>query len=114
MTSVPQKILNLPLEQRALLALKAAVKKAIAERTREGLPVYVWSDGNVVDLSANKSHTSSRRPSKRAKQPQKAQAKAQPALSRMRKQAARRGLARRSHAAINSEIRAVRSKRKSA
>jgi PHD/YefM family antitoxin component YafN of YafNO toxin-antitoxin module len=42
------------------------------------------------------------------------QAKAQLALSRMRKEAARRGLERSSHSVIDAEIRAVRSKRKSA
>ena len=42
------------------------------------------------------------------------QAKAQLALSRMRKQAARRGLSRTSPSAVDSEVRAVRSKRKSA
>lgn len=42
------------------------------------------------------------------------QAKAQLALSRMRKHAARRGLERTSLAALNAEVRAVRSKRKSA
>ncbi len=41
------------------------------------------------------------------------QAKAQLALSRLRKQAARRGLERSSLAAVNAQIRAVRSKRKS-
>ena len=41
------------------------------------------------------------------------QAKAQRVLSRMRRQAARRGLDRLSAAAIDAEIRAVRSKRKS-
>lgn len=40
------------------------------------------------------------------------QAKAQLALSRLRKQAARRGAARMSASAINAEIRAVRSQRK--
>lgn len=42
------------------------------------------------------------------------QAKAQLALSRMRRQAARRGLDRLSPSAIDAEIRAVRSRRKSA
>ena len=42
------------------------------------------------------------------------QAKAQRALSRMRRQAARRGLDRLSSRTINAEIRAVRSKRKPA
>jgi len=52
MKRVPQRVQELPLEKRALLALRAAVKKAIAERSREGLPVYVWSGGHVVDLSS--------------------------------------------------------------
>jgi len=42
------------------------------------------------------------------------QAKAQLALSRLRKQAARRGTDRMSASAIDAEIRAVRSRRKSA
>lgn len=52
MSSIPPKVLDLPLEQRALMALKGAVKKAIAERRRLGLPVYVWSHGRVVDISS--------------------------------------------------------------
>jgi hypothetical protein len=58
MSSVPRNVLDLPLEQRALMALKEAVKKAIAERRRLGLPVYVWSDGRVVDISSGRKATS--------------------------------------------------------
>jgi hypothetical protein len=65
MSSVPQKVLDLPLEERALLALRAAVKKAIAEHAREGLPVYVWSGGRVVKLPAEKLRAHSRPSSKR-------------------------------------------------
>jgi hypothetical protein len=65
MSNVPQNVLELPLEERALLALKAAVKKAIAEHAREGLPVYVWSGGRVVELPAGKLRAHSRLPSKR-------------------------------------------------
>jgi len=65
MGRIPQNVLDLPLEERALLALRAAVKEAIAERLREGLPVYVWSDGRVVDLSARKMRAHSRPPSNR-------------------------------------------------
>jgi len=61
MKTVPQRVQELPLEKRALLALKAAVKKAIAERTREGLPVYVWSGGHVVDLSSHIPRVQTRR-----------------------------------------------------
>lgn len=49
------------LQEQALIALKSAVKKAIAERTREGLPVYVWKDGKVVDLNARKRRPRSKR-----------------------------------------------------
>jgi len=34
------------------MALKAAVKKVMEEHAREGLPVYVWQDGKVVEISA--------------------------------------------------------------
>jgi len=61
MKRVPERVQELPLEKRALLALKAAVKKAIAERTREGLPVYVWSGGHVVDLSSHTARVHARR-----------------------------------------------------
>jgi len=64
--------MDLPLERRALLALRAAVKKAIAERAREGLPVYVWSDGRVVELATRKIRARSRRASKRATRARKA------------------------------------------
>ena len=61
MKTVPQRVVELPLEKRALLALKAAVKKAIAERTGEGLPVYVWSGGRVVDLLSHMRRVHARR-----------------------------------------------------
>ncbi len=63
--ALPARIRALPLEERALLALRVAVKKAIAERLREGLPVYVWKDGRVVDLSATKRKRGRRRRSSR-------------------------------------------------
>jgi hypothetical protein len=43
-------VLDLPLELRAEMALKAAVKKVIDEHARKGLPIYVWRDGKVVEL----------------------------------------------------------------
>ena len=51
LNSLPRNVAMLPLEKRALLALKVAVKRAIAERTEAGLPVYVWSKRGVVELS---------------------------------------------------------------
>lgn len=50
MSKVPQNVLDLPMEERALLALKEAVKDAIEENWRRGVPVYVWKDGDVVEL----------------------------------------------------------------
>ncbi len=50
--SKPSKtVLRLPLEKRAEIAFKMAVAKAIDEHARLGLPVYVWRDGGVVELS---------------------------------------------------------------
>jgi hypothetical protein len=71
----PSSVLKLPLEERAAMAFKAAVKKAIAERMREGLPVYVSSNGKVIDLAAktNGANTSRRasRPAVRRRRPRK-------------------------------------------
>jgi len=44
-------IQNLPMHERAFLALKAAVRKALEEHARAGRSVYVWEDGRVVELS---------------------------------------------------------------
>jgi len=39
------------------MALKAAVEKVMEEHAREGLPVYIWRDGNVVEISAEELRT---------------------------------------------------------
>ena len=44
-------ILELPLAERAEMALKAAVDRVIQERARQGLPIFVWRDGKVVEMS---------------------------------------------------------------
>jgi hypothetical protein len=60
--SKPSKdVLRLPIEQRAEIAFKVAVAKAIDEHTRLGLPVYIWRNNSVVKLSPNKTRNSSRR-----------------------------------------------------
>ncbi len=51
MTKPPANVLELPLEQRAEMALKAAVEKLIVEHARRGLPIYIWRDGKVVEVS---------------------------------------------------------------
>ena len=51
MTKPPENVLELPLEQRAEMALKAAVEKVIVEHARQGLPIYIWREGKVVEMS---------------------------------------------------------------
>jgi hypothetical protein len=53
-------ILDLPLEERALMGLKAAVEKVIEEHAREGLPLYIWRDGKVVAVPAEELRKRSR------------------------------------------------------
>jgi|HubBroStandDraft_6_1064221.scaffolds.fasta_scaffold61117_2 hypothetical protein len=48
MISPPVNILDLPLEERALMALKEAVDEVIEDRIRLGLALYIWRDGKVV------------------------------------------------------------------
>lgn len=50
MTKPPANVLELPLEERAEMALKAAVEKVIVEHARRGLPLYIWHDGRVVEV----------------------------------------------------------------
>lgn len=52
MSKPPAKVLELPLADRGLLALKASVEKVIEEHAREGLPLYLWRDGNIVAVPA--------------------------------------------------------------
>lgn len=52
MSKPPANVLKLPLADRGLLALKAAVEKVVEEHAREGLPLYVWRDGKVVAVPA--------------------------------------------------------------
>ena len=50
MTKPPANVLDLPLEERAEMALKAAVEKVIVEHARQGLPIYIWRDGRIVEV----------------------------------------------------------------
>ena len=52
MTKPPPDVLELPMAERGLMALKAAVEKVIEEHAREGLPLYIWRDGKVVAVPA--------------------------------------------------------------
>jgi hypothetical protein len=44
-------VLELPLEVRAEMALKAAVERVMEEHARDGLPVFIWQDEKVVEVS---------------------------------------------------------------
>jgi hypothetical protein len=44
-------VLRLSLEKRAEMAFKEAVEEVIVEHARLNLPLHVWRDGKVVELS---------------------------------------------------------------
>ncbi|MGH9469201.1 MAG: hypothetical protein ACRD1N_02530 [Terriglobia bacterium] len=50
MTKLPADILDRPIEERAEMALKAAVDKMINEHARRSLPICVWRNGAVVEI----------------------------------------------------------------
>jgi hypothetical protein len=52
MRKPPPNVLELPLVERALMALQAAVEGVMEEHVGERQPVYVWQDGEVVEISA--------------------------------------------------------------
>ena len=52
MRKTSENILELPLEDRAEIALKDAVRKLKLDHARRGLPLYIWRDGKVVEVSA--------------------------------------------------------------
>jgi len=60
MTKPPQNVLELPLAERGLMALKAAVEKVIEEHAREGLPLYIWRAGKVVAVPVEELRTHSK------------------------------------------------------
>ena len=51
-SNLPPEILNLPLEVRAEMAMKAAVEEVVDEHIRDGRPLHVWRDGKVVAIPA--------------------------------------------------------------
>jgi hypothetical protein len=51
MKEPPANVLELPLIERAEMALNAAVEKAMEEHAREGFPMYVLRDEKIVGLS---------------------------------------------------------------
>ena len=43
---------ELSLHDRAALAMKTAIEKLKLDHARRGLPLYIWQDGEVVEVSA--------------------------------------------------------------
>jgi hypothetical protein len=50
MKKPPANVLELPSQERALMALEAAVEKVWEEHARDGLPIYVLRDGKIVEV----------------------------------------------------------------
>ena len=51
MKKSPTSLLRLPIEKRAEIAFKEAVKEVVEEHARLGLPLHIWRDSKVVELS---------------------------------------------------------------
>ncbi len=51
MNEPPANVLELPLHERALMALEAAVERVWEEHAHEGLPIYVLHNGKIVEAS---------------------------------------------------------------
>jgi hypothetical protein len=58
MSKPSRNVMRLPLEKRAEIAFKIAVANAIDEHVRLGLPIYIWRNGKVVELSPMKARGS--------------------------------------------------------
>jgi len=43
---------ELSLQERADMAMKTAIEKLKIDHARRGLPLYIWQDGKVVEISA--------------------------------------------------------------
>ena len=59
----PDDVLQLPLRQRAQMAMKAAVEKVIEDHIRSGRPIHIWRNGKVVEVSADELRAQRQQPS---------------------------------------------------
>jgi hypothetical protein len=50
MTKPPPNVLDLPMEERALMALTSAVEELVIEHAHTGAPLYIWRDGKVIAM----------------------------------------------------------------
>jgi len=60
MIKPPPNVFELPLFVFAMMAMEAAIEQAIEEHAREGLPMYVWRDGQVVAVPVEEFRKKSR------------------------------------------------------
>jgi hypothetical protein len=60
MIQPPPDVFELPLLERAALAMKAAMEGVVEEHLREGLPLYIWRDGKIVAVPAEEFRKKSR------------------------------------------------------
>jgi hypothetical protein len=52
MTKPVENVLEVPILERAQVALEEAVRKLQIDRARRGLPIHVWQDDKIVEISA--------------------------------------------------------------
>ncbi len=52
MTKPKTSPVDLSLHDRAAIAMKTAIEKLKIDHARRGLPLYIWQDGKVVEVSA--------------------------------------------------------------
>ena len=57
MKKPPPNVFDLPLHERALMALEVAVERVMEEHAREGFPVYVLRDDEIIEISAEELRT---------------------------------------------------------
>jgi hypothetical protein len=56
----PADIQALPIETRAEMALESAVEKVVEEHARLGMPLHLWRNGELVEISAEELQRQSR------------------------------------------------------
>ena len=51
MRKLPENLLGIPLSTRARMALKDAAERVVEEHIQLNLPIYIWRDGKVAEVS---------------------------------------------------------------
>ena len=53
MIKPPPNVLELPLHERACMAMQAAVEGVILEKAAKGGTLFIWRDGKVVEVASD-------------------------------------------------------------